>query len=129
MVCAHLPHDTYFNEFSLKLFMNVEEMKRTLKTSKNITFSKHYFEPKVQIRDISKTEIEDNLKNPDKLISFEDQGEEPLGYKYSLLFSKSNKYDLMIVVSIKDKNINVITSHIQNIKRRKVLEQWLKRRR
>jgi len=109
--------------------MNVEEIKQVLKTSESISFSRHFFEPKVQIRNISKDEIEKNIKNPDKLISFEDQGEEPLGHKYSLLFSRLNKYDLRIVVSIKDKNINVITSPIQNIKRRKMLEQWLKKRR
>jgi len=56
-------------------------------------------------------------------ISFEDQGEDLRGHRYALLFSKSSKYDLRIIISMKGKNI------IQNIKRRKVLEQWLKRQR
>jgi hypothetical protein len=109
--------------------MELEELKRKLISSENITFSAHYYEPKVQIRGISEEEIIDNLKNPDKLLSFVNQGEEPQGHRYALLFSKSGKYDIRIVVSIKDKSIKVITSHIQNIKRRKVFEQWLKKRR
>jgi len=109
--------------------MDIEEIQEILRSAETITFSKHFYEPKVQIRGISEEEIKDNIKNPQKLISFEDQGEDTRGHRYSLLFSKSNKYDLRIVVSIKDKNINVITTHIQNIKRRKVLEQWLKRQR
>jgi len=104
-------------------------MKRRLKCTEEITFSKHFHEPKVQVRDISEDEISSNLRNPEKLIALEDQGGDEKGHKYALLFSKSNKYDLRILVSIKDKSINVITTHIQNIKRRKVLEQWLKKRR
>lgn len=107
--------------------MNIKEMQEILKSAETITFSEHFYEPKVQIRGISEDEVKNNLKNPEKLLSFEDQGEEAKGHRYSFLFSKSNKYDLRIVVSLKDKNINVITTHIQNIKRRKVLEKWLKR--
>ena len=115
--------------FELRFFMDAEEVKKKLISSESITFSAHYYEPKVQIRSIPEKEIINNLKNPDKLLSFIDQGEEPAGHRYALLFSKSSKYDLRIAVSIKDKNIKVITSHIQNIKRRKVFEQWLKKRR
>lgn len=109
--------------------MELSEIKRILKTIETITFSKHFQEPKVKLRCISEEEITSNLKEPDKLLSAEDQGEEPQGHKYALLFSKSNKYDLKVVISIKDKSLNVITSHIQNIKRRKVYEQWLEKQR
>ena len=108
--------------------MDIGKIQELLSSAETISFSKHFYEPKVQIRGISEEEIKRNLKNPVKLISFENQGESPQGHRYALLFSKSNKYDLKIVVSIKDKNINIITTHIQNIKRRKVLEQWLKKR-
>ncbi|MEM5773195.1 MAG: DUF4258 domain-containing protein [Candidatus Aenigmatarchaeota archaeon] len=102
------------------------EIKKMLEASEEITFSKHFYE-KAKLRGINEEEIKNNLKNPKNLISVEDQGEEPEGHKYALLFSKSNKYDLKIIVSIKDKRLNVITSHIQNIKRRKVYEKWLKK--
>lgn len=104
-------------------------MKEKLKSAEAITFSKHFYDPKVRIRGISEKDIQANLRDPDNLTSFEDQSEDHRGHKYGLLFKKSNKYDLRVLVSIKNKSINVITTHIQNIKRRKVLEQWLKRRR
>jgi len=109
--------------------MNVEEMKIKLKSIESVTFSKHYYEPKVKIRGVLEDEILFNLKNPEKLVYVEYQGEDIRGHKYALLFSKSNRYDLKILVSMKDKSINVITTYIQNIKRRKVLDQWLKKRR
>ena len=112
---------------TLKLPMGLEEVKKKLKSIENITFSKHFYEPKVRIRGIPEEEISTNLRNPEKLIDFEDQGENVKGHRYALLFSKSHKYDLKIAISIKNKSLNVITSHIQNIKRRKVLRQWLKR--
>lgn len=109
--------------------MDLDKIKEKLRSTEIITFSKHFYEPKVQIRQISEEEIRTNLRNPDNLIDFEDQGEDPRGRKYALSFKKSHKYDLRVLISIKDKSINVITTHIQNIKKRKVLEQWLKRRR
>ena len=50
-------------------------------------------------------EIKNNLHSPDKLMIIEDQSGEIKGHKYALL----------------------ITAHIQNIKRRTVYKQWLKR--
>ena len=108
--------------------MNVSEMKNVLKGLESVTFSKHFQEEKVRLRGITEGEIKAHLNSPVKLIVMEDQGEEPEGHKYALLFSKSSKYDLKVVVSLKDKRLNVITAHIQNIKRRKVYEKWLRRR-
>ena len=107
--------------------MNIEEMKEKLKSIETITFSKHFFEPKVKLRGIKESEVTDNIRNPIKLEVVEDQGEDVKGYKYGLLFYKSNKYDLKVVISIKDKSLNVITSYVQNRKRRKVFEKWLRR--
>ena len=106
--------------------MNAEPVKEILDKIEEITFSKEFREKVVKIRNITKDEINQNLKQTGKLIFAEDQGEEELGHKYGLLFSKSSKYDLKVVVSIKDKRLNVITSHVQNIKRRKVFEKWLR---
>ena len=102
-------------------------MKVALKEVESITFSKHFGVEKVKLRGITKGEIKNNLDSSEKLIVVEDQGEEPKGHKYALLFSKSHKYDLRVVVSLKDKRLKVITSHIQNIKRRKVYVKWLGR--
>lgn len=102
-------------------------MKGILKEVESVAFSKHFGEEKVRLRGITEVGIKNNISSPVKLIAVEDQGEEPKGHKYALLFSKSRKYDLRVVVSLKDKRLNVITSHIQNIKRRKVYEKWLGR--
>lgn len=104
--------------------MNIDELKKTLKSIGTITFSKH-FQKKSKIRGISEEEILSNLKNPETLENFEYQGEEPQGKKYALFFHKSNKYDLKVVVSIKEA-LNVVTAHIQSKRRRKVLDKWLK---
>ena len=92
-----------------------------------VTFSKHFYKKSV-IRGICADEIKAYLKFPSKLLIVEDQGQEHKGHKYGLLFKKSNKYDLKVIVSINDNKINVVTAHIQNIKRRKVYKKWLKKR-
>ncbi|MBI2583372.1 MAG: hypothetical protein HYW25_01775 [Candidatus Aenigmarchaeota archaeon] len=109
--------------------MEVTEMKALLKEIESITFSEHFHGEKVKLRGIAEDEVNSHLASPLKLIDVDDQGGEPKGHKYSFLFSKSGKYDLKVVVSIKDKRLNVITAHIQNIKRRKVYEKWLGRQR
>ncbi len=104
--------------------MNIDELKKKLKSIETITFSIH-FQKKSKIRGISEEEILSNLKNPEMLEHFEYQGEEPQGQKYALFFNKSSKYDLKVVVSIKEA-LNVVTAHIQSKRRRKVLDKWLK---
>lgn len=90
------------------IFIDVNFFKKELKTINIITFSKHFEEPKIKLRGITKEEILRYLGKPDSLKMVEDQGEELEGHKYGLLFHKSNKYDLKVVVSIKDKTLNVI---------------------
>jgi len=53
--------------------MNLEEMKEKLRNAENITFTVHYYEPKVQIRGITEAEITSQIKNPEKLVSFMDK--------------------------------------------------------
>jgi len=103
-------------------------MKKRLQAATFIAFSKHFFEPKVRLRGLSEQEIVQNLRAPTKLEFVEDQGTGHGRHKYGLLFHKSNKYDLKIVVSFEDRKINVITAYVQNKRRRKVYEEWLKRR-
>jgi len=107
--------------------MKIDEMKKKLKTTKKITFSKHFNEPKVRLRGITEEDVRSYLEDPKKLEIVENQEHEPKGHKYGLLFRKSNKYDLKIVISIKGDSINVITSYVQNKKRRKVFEKWLRK--
>jgi|SRR3989338_1199452 len=105
--------------------MSFSEIVEKLKSAEKITFSNH-FSARSDIRGITSDEILEILKFPENAQHIEDQGEEQQGHKYAMLFEKSGKYDLKIVVSIKDKALNVVTAHIQNRKRAKVLEKWLK---
>ena len=104
--------------------MNIDKLKENLKSIETITFSKH-FHLRAIIRGITEKEVLSYLRNPEALEHFEYQGEEPEGKKYALIFNKSNKYDLKIVISVKEA-LNVVTAHIQSKRKRKVLDKWLK---
>ncbi len=107
--------------------MNVEEMKERLKSIENISFSAHV-RLKAKVRnDISEESLTYYLKSPENLIHCQSQGKEYGCDKYELIFDKSNKYDLRIIVAMREKSLTVITAHIQNKKKRKRLEKWLKR--
>ena len=103
-----------------------KELKALISKATDITFTNHA-EERLRIRQIPKEEILKRLHTLEKLIEIEDQGKEKGGHKLALFFSKSHKYDLKIVISIKGKKIKVITMHLQNIKKRKRLESWLKK--
>ena len=107
--------------------MEIDEIEEKLKSVEKIEFSRH-FQIKSVIRTVSQEEILETLKSLEFLEFAEDQGEEYGARKFALLFHKSSKYDLKIVISIKDKALNVVTAHIQNKKRRKVFEKWLNQR-
>lgn len=107
--------------------MNVEEMKTRLNEITKIIFSKHVI-LKAKIRDeISEDALLSQLKTPQNLTYCQYQGEEYGCSKYALIFDKSNKYDIRIIISIKENCLTVVTAHIQNKKKRKRLEKWLKR--
>lgn len=109
----------------MKNLINLSEVKKILADIENVTISRHYEIEEMLIKNIPIEEIKETLKNTDKLMFAEDQGDEQKGHKYALLFNKSNKYDIRVVVSIKNKNLNVVTAHKQGTKRRKAYEKWL----
>jgi len=102
----------------------IDKLKEAIKSIKKITFSKH-FQEKAIIRGITEEEIQLCLGNPENIVQFEYQGKEPEGQKYALIFNKSNKYDIKIVISVKE-DLNVVTAHIQSKKKRKVLDNMVK---
>lgn len=104
--------------------MKIDDLKETIKSIKKIKFSKHFHE-KAKIRGITEEEIQSYLRHPENIVQFEYQGKEDDRQKYALIFNKSNKYDLKIVISVKE-DLNVVTAHIQSKKKRKVLDKWLK---
>jgi hypothetical protein len=105
--------------------MDIEKFRGLIKEIgiTNVSFSKH-FHLRSELRGIKESNIIDRLKDCENLILIEEQGNEPKGNKYKLLFKYMSNYDLIIVLSIKDGKINVITAHIQNIKKRKAYKAW-----
>jgi len=102
--------------------MDVEQMKEMLRSATDIAFTLHFGSPDVARRGIGMEEAERLLRQPDGLASVYDKGDDPRGHKYVLLFEKSSRYDTKIVISVLGGRINVITTHVQNRKRRKVNE-------
>lgn len=102
----------------------LKELIKEIQVKDGITFSKH-FNLKGTIRRIGMDEILLKLSTPADAIAMEDQGEEPKGHKYALLFKKLTNYDLKIVVSIKDSSLNIVTAYIINKKRRAAYLRWL----
>lgn len=76
----------------------------------NIHFKKHFYD-KTKERPISEGLARSSLKKTDKLLKVEEQpsrreGEE----KYKLWFKLSNKYSLVLIASISEKDLYIITS-------------------
>ncbi len=105
--------------------MDIEKFRVLVKEIRiaNISFSNHFF-LRAKLREIKESNIIDRLKDCNGLILVEEQGAEPKGNKYRLLFKYVSNYDLRVIVSIKDKHINVVTAHIQNVKKRKAYKAW-----
>ena len=102
----------------------LRELIKEIQKNGNVAFSKH-FDIKSTIRQLGMDEILLKLSKVGDAIAIEDQGEEPNGHKYALLFKKLSNYDLKIVVSIKDNSINIVTAYIVSKKRRAAYLKWL----
>jgi hypothetical protein len=104
--------------------MNLGAFIRKLKSVSEITFSLHFDEPRVRVRRIERSEVESMLRDPYRLQMVEDQGPGFSGWNYALMFERSGRYDLKIVVAISadGARANVITAHVQNKLKRKVYE-------
>jgi len=77
---------------------------------KDIRFKEHFYD-KTKERPISEGMIRENLKKTNNLLSVEEQparrnNEE----KYKLWIKLSNKYSLVIVVTISGKALNIVTA-------------------
>lgn len=100
------------------------EIKKVIKSSE-IRYTKHFEEDVLSDRiNITKKLVKSNLKNPKNLIEFQYEEDTHPREKYELLFDKSNKYYLMIVVSLEEKKyIYVVTSFVMNKEKTKILEK------
>ncbi len=102
-----------------------EKVKKFLEEMKdeNIHFKEHFYD-KVKERPISERLLRNYLKKTDKLLKVDKQlsrrqGEE----KYKLWIKLSNKYSLVVVVAISNKDLYIITSWNTNRKWQKSIQK------
>jgi hypothetical protein len=89
----------------------------------NIFFKEHFYE-QILDRPINEKLVRTSIKNTDKLLSVEEQparrkGEE----KYKLWIKLSNKYSLVLIVAIKEKNLYIITGWNTDRKWQKAIQK------
>lgn len=84
-----------------------------LSRNRKIKFTRHFLEERLPERPLlSEQEIVLHLRNPLELKKAEYQPDAYAGEKYALLFHKSARYDLKIVISFTGERLNVVTAHI-----------------
>ncbi len=103
----------------------VESVKSRLKSVQDIIVGAHVLN-KFNERPITEEQIKSMIWDPKNLVNAEIQKDE-ISEKYRLIFRKSGKYDLIIVIRLINSHLKIITAHIQNKKRTKITEKWRKR--
>lgn len=96
----------------IKSMDNLERIKSFLKTLKeeNIKFKKHFYD-KIKERPISEKLVRECIKKTDKLLKIEEQTSKITGEeKYKLWIKLSNRYSLVIIAYISEKDLYIITS-------------------
>lgn len=102
-----------------------EKIKKFLEgmRDENIHFKKHFYD-KVKERPISDRLVINYLKKTDKLLKVDKQPSRRQGEeKYKLWIKLSNKYSLVVVVAISDKDLYIITSWNTNRKWQKSIQK------
>jgi len=107
--------------------MNKEYLRKKMK-NKKICPTRHFLE-KSHIRGIEPDYVKELLISLENLVAIKVQEEKEDETKLELIFEKSRKYDLRVIISVKEnkKVINIVTAHIQSKKKRKRLEKWLRK--
>lgn len=89
----------------------------------NIKFKKHFYD-KVNERPISEAMIREHLKKTDRLLKVEEQPSKREGEeKYKLWIKLSNKYSLVVIAAISEKDLYIITSWNSDRKWQKAIQK------
>jgi hypothetical protein len=95
-----------------------------LELNPNLVFTEHFYE-RQRYRKISEAKIRECLEDLKDLIDVQDKGLTEHGrHTFSLLFKMLDNYDLRVVISVKEKDLRIVTAHIQDIRKRKGLRKW-----
>lgn len=105
---------------------NLELFNEILKGVEKITVTKH-FKTKAESRGIKEADVVNMLRDSKNLVAVTYQGYENGRHKYGILFKILSNYDLKVVVSVSGKELNIVTAHIQNVKKRKRFLTWLQK--
>ena len=82
---------------------------------REVKYTRHFEEERLPRREnVSKELIEDNLSNFSGLVDFVYSEDDHSRFKYELLFDKSRKYFLKVVLSMDDSEVYVVTAHVIN---------------
>lgn len=74
--------------------------------------TRHYMR-QVQSRDlVQHNQVKTNLQDLEELKAFSYKKDEKENERYNLLFSKSNKYYLMVAISFVNNHINLVTAFV-----------------
>jgi hypothetical protein len=84
-------------------------------SSRDIVYTRHFEDERLPYREnVSKSLIEKHLRDFSGLVDFEFSEDGHDRAKYELLFDKSNKYYLKVVLSMDFESVYIVTAHVIN---------------
>ena len=104
----------------------LEKIKKRLMKTEGIVITEHVFK-KFGERPITEEQVRCMLLNAENLVHVEFQ-KDLRGEKHKLVFRKSGKYDIIIVVRYLNSHLKVITAYQQNKKRIRIIQKLRRRR-
>jgi len=89
----------------------------------HIYFKEHFYDRSLE-RPISEELVKKNLKNIEKLLAVEEQpARQKSEEKYKIWIKLSNKYNLVLIIAIEQKNLYIITGWNSNRKWQKSIQK------
>ena len=105
-----------------KSFDKVKKFLEEVK-EENIKFTLHFYE-RILYRPISEEFVKEYLKKTDRLLKVEEQpAKRENEEKYKLWIKMSNRYDLVVIVAISKKGLNIISAWNTNRKWQKSIQK------
>lgn len=104
----------------------LEKIKKRLMKTEGIVITEHVFR-KFGERPITEYQVKCMLLNAKNLVHVGLQ-KDVRGEKYKLVFRKSGKYDVIIVIRYLNSHLKVITAYQQNKKRVRIIQKLRRRR-
>jgi hypothetical protein len=101
---------------------NVEKFIARLEKIKKIVFKKHFYE-RAEERPISEYLVKEQIKKTQNILNVEEQKSLKKEKKFKIWIKLSNKYSLVLIVSISKKTLYIITGWNTNRKWQKEIQK------